>query len=372
VGTLQLLDAPEAVEGHQGEIYGCAYSPDGTVLVTAGWDGWLRLWETQMGTPVGGFRAANKPLASCAFSSDGKHLLSGSMDGMLGIWEVGTAQLVQTFVAHTRPISCILYTPDSKQFTTTSWDRQISVRKVGKEREGLSLSGHQDIVGGCRYSSDGRQLLSWSYDGSIRLWDLATGREASVFRGHADRVTAADLSPDCAWVVSGGRDGQLKIWDVETAGEVGSLSLPAEICACYFLLDGMSLAVVHVDGGLAFLGLDLQVQEVMTLGCRVQCAALAPSGRQLAVGSADGRPRLVALEGVSQAPLIVTASQHHRQDTSLLSRLLGRKRLTRTYAWTCPVCRTPAEVRSLPKSAFACSRCRQMLRLNSRLHVGSK
>jgi hypothetical protein len=160
----------------------------------------------------------------------------------------------------------------------------------------------------------------------------------------------------------------VKIWDATTGAEVSSLPLPAEVCSCFFLLDGLSLVAVHVDGGLVFLGLGLQVQEEIALGCRVQCAALSPSGRQLVVGSADGRPRLLSLEGASQAPLIVTATQSHLPDTGLFGRLLGRPCLACVYNWSCPVCRHPVETRSPPKTAFACLQCGQTLRLSPRLH----
>jgi WD40 repeat protein len=367
MGTLNLLDLPVAAEGHEGEVYGAAYSPEGGLLLTAGWDGWLRLWDAQTGSHVHGFRAAGKPLASCAVSPDGKNYLSGSMEGLLGIWDAGTCQVSQTFVAHTRPVSCIRYAPDGKQLATSSWDRLVTLRKVGKEREGTNLTGHQDIVAGCRYSADGQQLLSWSHDGTVRLWDLVTGRESAILRGHDDRVTAAAISPDGAWVASGGRDGLLKLWDTATGNEVASLPLPAEICGCFFLLDGLSLVAVHVDGGAVLLGLSLEVLQEVQVGVRVQCAELAPSGRQLAVGAADGRPRLLEVGGLEQAALLVTATKRHKQDAGLLGRLLGRPRMTCTYAYSCPICRYAAELKSLPTTPFACARCGQSLRFASRL-----
>ena len=83
MGTLQLRDSEPGTPGHDGEIYGCAYAPDGAFVLSAGWDGHLRLWESTTGSPIAALQAGAKPLASCTWTPDGKQWLSGSMEGLL-------------------------------------------------------------------------------------------------------------------------------------------------------------------------------------------------------------------------------------------------------------------------------------------------
>jgi WD40 repeat protein len=368
VGTLQLRDSEPGTPGHDGEIYGCAYAPDGAFVLSAGWDGHLRLWETTTGAPIAALQAGAKPLASCTWTPDGKQWLSGSMEGLLCFWDGITHQPGQTFLAHTRPISALRYAPDGQQLATASWDRQVLLRKVGKEREGKALAGHQDIVAGCRYTADGKQLLSWSYDGTLRLWDVEFGGELGTLHGHEDRVTAAALSPDGAWAVSGGRDGVLRLWDLRQKAEILSVSQGAEVRGCFFLLDGESLVTIDANGWMLLLSAPgFEVQAELQTGLKVLCGDLAPSGQQIVLGGEDGQLYWVTVEGRENSALLVTATRGIRQSTSVFGRLLGKTHTKTVYSYTCPICQQSVEVASLPSKPFRCSHCRRSLRINAQV-----
>jgi len=367
VGTLRLSNLERTGEGHQGEIYSCVFAPDGSFVLSAGWDGHLRLWDTLSGQSLIALRASPRPLSCCAFAPDGKQWLSGSMEGVLGFWDGVSHQSLQTFVAHTRPISAMRYSPDGLQLVTASWDRQVVLRKIGKEREGKILSGHRDIVAGCRYSQDGSKLVSWSYDGAICLWDPDLGTLLQTLAGHEDRVTAAALSPDGRWAVSGGRDGSVKVWDLNHNTEVMSVLQVAEIRGIFFTLDGQTAVTVDANGWLVMLtvpGLEL-VSELNT-GLKVLSGDMSCSGDRIALGCEDGFVVLVELEGFEDMPLFVTATQSVKTTKSFLGRLLGQTRTVTAYTYTCPVCQSPGESLSLPSQPVPCSQCNRRLRVNFR------
>jgi WD40 repeat protein len=365
VATLRLCDHVPGADRHAGEIYGCAFAPDGAAVLTGGWDGWLRLWDAS-GACLAELQAAPKPLSCCAFSPDGSRWLSGSMEGVLGFWTALGREPCGSFLAHTRPISVLRYAPDGQTLATASWDRLVVLRPVGKEGEGRGLSGHQDIVAGCRFTADGRKLLSWSYDGTARLWDLATGRTTATLAGHQDRVTAADLSPDGRWAATGGRDGQVKLWDLATAAEVGSVPVGREVRFCAFLLDGESLVLVDAEGSCLLLKVPaLEPADQVDSGRKVLCAALAPSGGLLALGCEDGQPAFVEVAGLERAPLVVTAMPTLRPPAGLLARLLGKRQATRVLSYTCPSCRVAGELATPPAKPLPCPACRRLLRVHA-------
>ena len=356
------------VEGHDGEIFGLAFTPDGVTIATAGWDGFLRFWDPTSATPLSKLRASSKPLSAVTISPDGKHYLTGSMEGILTFWDTATQQPMESTVAHTRPIAGIRFSADSRLLATAGWDRQIQLRKLdSKHRDVKTLNGHQDILAGCAFFPDGKELLSWGADGTLRIWDTGTGRETHALAAHEDRVTAAALSPDGALALSGSRNGKIKLWDLKERREVISLALGTEIRGIFFLLDAESAIAVDSAGSVVLLSLPtFQVESEIEVGHKVMCADLSPSGTQLALGGEDGYLYLVSIQGEVSAPLYVTPQRTRKAATGLLNRWFRGLTSLDAFEVTCPRCRTINEMRSLPEKPISCRSCGQSLRLNAK------
>jgi WD40 repeat protein len=362
---MQLLESASPGERHEGEVFACACSADGAFVLTAGWDGQLRLWEAGSGSALASLPASPRPLSACAFSADGRQWVTGSMEGLLTFWDSVSHQTESSFLAHTRPVSAVTYSPSGTWLCTTSWDRNLALRKVGKEREARVLQGHQDIVAGCAFTTDGRQIVSWSHDRTLRLWDLDVSRDVHTFTGHGDRVTAASLSPDGRWLLSGSRDETARLWDLHGRAEVAAVKVGTEVRCCEFLLDAESVLIVDAAGRIFLMSIPgFEGKAQLQTGLKFLCSDLAPSGQQLALGGEDGRLHRLSLEGLTLGTLVVTATQSLKPASGLLNRLMGSTKLTRTFNYACPVCQNSFETTKLPAHPIKCPKCRQSLRVN--------
>lgn len=366
-----MLSAALGPGGHGGEVFSCAYTPDGKHVLSGGWDGHLRLWEANSGAHLTGFKAADKPVSACAAAPDNLRWLSGSLDGMLATWDATTQQRASVFLAHTRPISAIVFDADGQTLATASWDRSLALWRTHRDRDNRQLTGHQDIVAGCRFTPDGKALLSWSHDGSLRMWDTTHGRQTGQLPGHEHRVTAAALSPDGRFAASAARDGALRLWQLESQRELAWTGLSYEARALFFLLDGEALVSVEANGRVAIHSIpQLTEQGELNVRLPLQCATLAPSGAQIALGCDDGRVRFLAVDGLEESAFFITPTRTSQRTTTTLGRLFGKSKVQHAYNCVCPVCRHSFQ---LPEASAQqprhCPHCKRPLRLSAATRV---
>src|SRR5712692_9813920 len=59
-----------------GKVFSVAFSPDGTILAAAGWDGSIRLWDVRRGQELRQCSGHAGPELAVAFAPDGKTLVS--------------------------------------------------------------------------------------------------------------------------------------------------------------------------------------------------------------------------------------------------------------------------------------------------------
>jgi ribosome assembly protein 4 len=116
------------LHGHQKQVNHVAFSPDGTLIASAGWDNHTKIWNARDGKFLATLRGHVARVNQCAWSADSRLLLTASKDTTLKLWNSRTGKLV------------------------------------------MDLPGHEDEVFACDFAPDGKRVGSGGKDKAVRLW----------------------------------------------------------------------------------------------------------------------------------------------------------------------------------------------------------
>jgi WD40 repeat protein/tRNA A-37 threonylcarbamoyl transferase component Bud32 len=324
---------------HDNIIGRVRFSPDGSRLVTTGYDNEARLWDAASGallarlpheapvlrvafsadgtriatgTHVSGPLAASvviwsadgEPrhrlsarggLQALELSPDGTRLLTGTATDEVSLWDPDSGALVFRLarsddgaeVPYGAPCA---FSPDGQLLACGDRKGAIRIWSPRTGRELAVLRGHQKRIQTVRFSPNGERLVSASQDRSAISWRTGTWRREHVL-AHADQVTAASFSPDGARVLTASADRTAVVWDAASGRALFTLAGHlAAVTQAIYDPDGGRIATVSDDGIVLLWDARSGERLARRLGHTgpVKDVAFSPDGAGMATASIDG------------------------------------------------------------------------------------
>lgn len=282
------------------------FSPDGSLVVTAGWDQSARLWDVRTGKDVCKLSHESddpkKPVrvnwATFAPSSEQAptawRVLTACDDNSVRVWEIKKADAghqpteLWRKTLHAASVQQAVYSADGKWILTASRDKtsRILLADSGAElcvlnavRADNTRPAHNQGILSAAFSADGRRVVTGGDDNFAFVWSIdvdpqqkLTAKVTHQLLGHTAAVNSVALA--AGRILTGSADGSAKLWDVRSETPAANGEQPAK-------------AGVAPEETIA------QGKEIMTLQghdegvTSVQFSS--PDGREILTGSRDGR-----------------------------------------------------------------------------------
>jgi WD40 repeat protein len=222
-----------ALRGHQGNIFGVRFAPDGKTLCSVDDLGQFRLWNPVTGEALAVPGGATVPIAAADFSPDGKLLAAGGTDGTVFLWNWPRGDSAGRFTAGTKSITALTFAPDGAAIATGT-DGVVRLWNTATRKEQAVFRRHGSGILRVTFSPDGKLMATVSDDHSGKLWETASGKERHTFSGTDGawvRGLAFSLDGKTLAMAEGHpfikqKIGAVRLWDLETLHQTAALDVP--------------------------------------------------------------------------------------------------------------------------------------------------
>ena len=333
------------LQGHQGEVFNCAWNPKQLQLASGSADGVCRLWGLwdltktfQSDTPntTVPFDQPNedsvvrsavlphndfvgerfKDVTSITWSPDGKLLATGCYDGVARIWD-DKGNVVKTLKEHTGPVFSLKWNQRGDLILSGSYDRRALVWDATTGSVLKTFALHSAPVLDVDWK-DSDTFATCSSDKIIHVCKVTSSdppTPSHTFNGHTDEVNAICWSPCGRYIASCSDDNTAKIWSTSDEHNLNDLKglkldlvghtkeiyttrwtptgqgsanaeLPLRLCTASF--DG-SVRIWNAEDGASVFTLRRQPHPVYSISPN-------PSGTLIATGSLGGYVSVFSLE----------------------------------------------------------------------------
>ena len=280
VSDADTLEDLYCLVGHAAEITGIQLLSR-SVLVTASRDGLLCSWDLDTRIRLASVQAHDRALV--ALSARQPSLVTAGWDGAIKVWDKSLG-LVTALRPGTGPLNTVLVHPRKELCITGGWDNTIRIWDLQTYKSRAVIRGHTSSVQALALTEDCRKIVSGSLDGEVKVWDSSTGAEVASFAtGHG--LARLALDPGGALVHVAHTSGTVASWPLALGRSLARLQERDLRCPLAERLEAgarqleatqlpRTVTALHQLGPQLLLGFDTGDVELLQLGAGARVGGL--------------------------------------------------------------------------------------------------
>ncbi len=193
--------------------YSIVYSPNGRLLLSAGADNKITIWDAETGLEMNKMTGHHGMITEIAISPNGRLLLSGSFDKMVKYWNLQSALPIHTFSGHKDKVLSVAISSDGNLGASGANDGEIIIWDMNLKKLLKKFNAHQGAVTSVKFSSISKQLFSASSDGIIKQWDIDSGSIVKTFTRGTEKIVSIDLDKQSRRILAATQQKGMILWD---------------------------------------------------------------------------------------------------------------------------------------------------------------
>jgi pre-mRNA-processing factor 17 len=215
-------DLLRTYSGHTKSVNDVTFNNDGTEFLTASYDRYMKLWDTETGACKAKFTTGKTPHVLRFYPEDNKQFVAGMSDKKIIQYDVRSGELTQEYDHHLGPVNTITFCDENRRFITTSDDKSlraweynipVPIKFIAEPYMfAMNRAAPHPTKPFTAFQSSDNQIVVYASSERFRQ-----NRKKS-FRGHNNAGYAIDvaISPDGEWVMSGDTGGYACWWSWKT------------------------------------------------------------------------------------------------------------------------------------------------------------
>ena len=216
------------IKAHDDWINGVNISHDGRYLVTAGGDEAVKLWDVEtLSMACEPFVGSSAWINDVKITSDSKRIVTGGDDSVIRIFDYNSSRLlIEPLLGHSARINALQISQDNLKVFSGSDDSDVIIWSIDDGSILHTLSDlHKDWIRSICVSKDGRYLISGSWDHEACVYDLENGKIRNRLTKHTASVEAITITGDGALIITGSDDNTIRFWDFDTGRQIDIIKL---------------------------------------------------------------------------------------------------------------------------------------------------